>query len=66
MSRDPEICQYCYEQPVAFQFQYTCQSCVYPCEGCGLMTPYESGGADDMPQHCDTCWHVAHEKDLVI
>ncbi len=64
MSRDPEICQYCYEQPVSSLYGYTCKECVYTCEGCHKVTPYESGGADDMPQHCDECWNAEH-KDLV-
>jgi hypothetical protein len=63
MSRDP-ICQYCYEKPVASVYQYSCIDCTYVCEGCEQVTPYESGGADDMPEHCDVCWADAH-KDLV-
>lgn len=57
-----ELCNYCGEQPIALQFNHTCESCVYTCAGCGLITPYESGAADDMPDHCDTCWANAHRN----
>lgn len=58
-----DICNYCGDQPVALEYQYSCKSCTYICAGCSKITPYESGGADDMPQHCDKCWVENHRKE---
>ena len=55
------ICYYCGLKPIAEQYRYSCAECVYTCAGCKQVTPYESGGADDMPQHCDKCWHDAQK-----
>jgi hypothetical protein len=57
------VCEYCGEQPVAPQFDITCEACVYDCSGCGLVTPYESGAADDLPDYCDECWVKSHDEE---
>ncbi len=60
MSRDPKTCYYCDEKPIASPYNYSCADCTYVCAGCEQVTPYESGGVDDMPEHCDECWGKAH------
>ena len=55
-----KICSYCDVKPVAEPFSQSCMDCTYICEGCKQLTPYESGGSDDMPNHCDECWMEAH------
>lgn len=36
---------------------------VYACPGCKRLVPWCFGAADDMPDHCDDCWSVAHVKE---
>ena len=33
------------------------------CEGCQRKMPYCLGAADDMPDHCDDCWGLAHRDE---
>jgi hypothetical protein len=54
-----DVCSYCNVMPVCEPYQYSCIECTYICAGCMQLTPYESGGADDMPEHCDECWAKA-------
>lgn len=36
---------------------------VYRCAGCGLVVCPADGAADDMPDHCDSCWVKAHQAE---
>jgi hypothetical protein len=55
-----EVCSYCYVMPISKPYKYSCIECTYICDGCKQLTPYESGGSDDMPAHCDECWGKAN------
>lgn len=41
-----------------------CTRCeLYLCAGCSRWVSWDLGAADDMPQHCDDCWALAHGAD---
>jgi len=48
-----KVCQYCCDNPVAAEWNYSCVECVYVCETCDRITPYEIGGDSE---DCDDCW----------
>lgn len=39
---------------------------LYLCAGCGRWRPWSDGAADDMPDHCDRCWALAHGYEVLI
>lgn len=32
---------------------------LFRCVGCERLVPWSFGCDDDMPEHCDDCWHAA-------
>ena len=59
-------CHYCAVNPIQEGYKYCCKDCTYTCAGCNQVTPYESGAADDMPDHCDKCWADAHRGEKIM
>lgn len=49
----PTLCSYCYALPVKDGYYSTCAECVFKCENCGQMTPFENGVSWD--EYCDPC-----------
>ncbi len=35
---------------------------VFWCPGCRRIVSAEHGASDDMPDHCDDCWCLAHPE----
>lgn len=46
-------CVYCGENPVHYDYQETCQFCIYRCSTCGADTPYEDGVSSS--SECGLC-----------
>lgn len=41
-----------------------CTRCeLYLCAGCSRWVSWNFGADDDMPEHCDDCWALAHGAD---
>jgi hypothetical protein len=46
-------CAYCGDNPVHYDYNETCQFCIYQCSTCGADTPYEDGVSSS--SECGTC-----------